>query len=248
MLTAESRVGPYGRLIVAEDGTARRVLNPEGTAFVAGWIAAYPQMRRFAFAFLPTITDMFMRDCDADKLELECVCREAVVMAAMTHEPAVGKFSTWLKYHVRNALSGRIRSERKRPRTTKIRRPWTPTDIHGDDDDGPNVWGDYLSELPGRPDAEPSGCGLEDLDDRVRRAIKSRIVSLRTRRIFAMRRGLDGYDDMTIDQVSRVMKITRERVRQIEANVMHKIRKNLDDFADLYRSHFGEEPYTVSPS
>lgn len=55
---------------------------------------------------------------------------------------------------------------------------------------------------------------LNDLDDR-----ESRILRLRY--------GLDGDDPMTLKEIGRRIKLTRERVRQIEAEALRKIKEHL---------------------
>ena len=40
-----------------------------------------------------------------------------------------------------------------------------------------------------------------------------------------MRFGLDGHDQLTLDEVGKVFKLTRERVRQLQVLALGKIRK-----------------------
>jgi len=57
--------------------------------------------------------------------------------------------------------------------------------------------------------------------------LKHMINSLENReaRILRMRFGLDGHDELTLDEVGKVFKLTRERVRQLQDLALRKIRR-----------------------
>ncbi len=62
-------------------------------------------------------------------------------------------------------------------------------------------------------------------------------LSEREALVLKMRFGLDGHDAMTLEEVGRYFNVTRERIRQIEAKALRKLkhpskRKKLQDFLD----------------
>jgi RNA polymerase primary sigma factor len=48
-------------------------------------------------------------------------------------------------------------------------------------------------------------------------------LSDRERRVLELRFGLNGDEPHTLDEVGLVFQVTRERIRQIETNVLHKL-------------------------
>jgi RNA polymerase primary sigma factor len=54
-------------------------------------------------------------------------------------------------------------------------------------------------------------------------------LSAREQEVLTLRFGLDGSDHRTLEQVSRHFGLTRERVRQIEAKALTKLRLALHD-------------------
>lgn len=64
--------------------------------------------------------------------------------------------------------------------------------------------------------------------DALQKAIKS--LGDRERSVVEMRFGMKGKEPMTFDEVGKVLKITKERVRQIELRAMNKIKERLPRF------------------
>ena len=64
-----------------------------------------------------------------------------------------------------------------------------------------------------------------------------RSITLRERRVLQLRFGLDDGRQRTLEEVGREFGVTRERIRQIEANALRKLRhpsrsKKLKDYLD----------------
>ena len=62
-------------------------------------------------------------------------------------------------------------------------------------------------------------------------------LSDREAKVLKMRFGLDGYRPMTLEEVGREFGVTRERIRQIEAKALRKLkhpsrRKKLQDYLE----------------
>ena len=63
------------------------------------------------------------------------------------------------------------------------------------------------------------------------------LLSERTQKILRLRYGLDDGSPKTLEEVGKIFKVTRERIRQIEAKALRKLRhpsrsKKLKDFLD----------------
>lgn len=63
--------------------------------------------------------------------------------------------------------------------------------------------------------------------DELRRSLE--LLTLRERQIITLRFGLLDGQKQTVEEVSRAMQITRERVRQLEARAWHKLNNGGDD-------------------
>ncbi|HEY5039081.1 MAG TPA: sigma-70 family RNA polymerase sigma factor, partial [bacterium] len=72
----------------------------------------------------------------------------------------------------------------------------------------------------------------KDLTQKLRELMK--ILEKRDERILTWRYGLDGQGSQTLDEIGKRLKISKERVRQIEERAMRKIRgaKDVDNLRD----------------
>jgi RNA polymerase primary sigma factor len=100
-------------------------------------------------------------------------------------------------------------------------------------DDGDSLLGDFIQDT-----SQPS-----PYDTASRQLLKENIeevlgsLSEREARVLKMRFGLDGYRSMTLEEVGREFGVTRERIRQIEAKALRKLkhpsrRKKLQDYLE----------------
>ena len=55
------------------------------------------------------------------------------------------------------------------------------------------------------------------------------VLKPKERQVIALRFGLEGKDTMTLEEIGKILGVTRERVRQIEAVALSKMRAYLDD-------------------
>lgn len=65
-----------------------------------------------------------------------------------------------------------------------------------------------------------------------------RTLTSRERQIIELRNGLNGNEELTCEETAKVFKVTRERVRQVEAKAMNKLRhptraRRLAEFVDV---------------
>lgn len=82
-------------------------------------------------------------------------------------------------------------------------------------------FGDLLPD--GTAESPAIGAGQEMLRDRINRVLKT--LSYREREIIKLRYGLgDGYS-YTLEEVGHIFKVTRERIRQIEAKAVRKLQQ-----------------------
>jgi RNA polymerase primary sigma factor len=100
-------------------------------------------------------------------------------------------------------------------------------------DDGDSFLGDFIQDT-----SQPS-----PYDTASRQLLKENIeevlasLSDREARVLKMRFGLNGYRSMTLEEVGREFGVTRERIRQIEAKALRKLkhpsrRKKLQDYLE----------------
>jgi len=92
----------------------------------------------------------------------------------------------------------------------------------GEDDD--SALGNFISddELVGPEDAAAN----QLLKEQINEILDS--LSDRERKILKMRFGIDGGKSHTLEEVGQEFAVTRERIRQIEAKALNKLRKNKD--------------------
>ncbi len=97
-------------------------------------------------------------------------------------------------------------------------------------------YGDFLED--GHETSPQAGAANEMLRDKINHILKS--LTYREREIIKLRYGLnDGYS-YTLEETGRIFKVTRERIRQIEAKALKKLQHNtrsdqLKGFIDLGR-------------
>ena len=95
-------------------------------------------------------------------------------------------------------------------------------------------YGDFLED--GHESSPQSGAANEMLRDKINHILKS--LTYREREIIKLRYGLnDGYS-YTLEETGRIFKVTRERIRQIEAKALKKLQQGtrsdqLKGFLDL---------------
>ena len=73
------------------------------------------------------------------------------------------------------------------------------------------------------------------LKEQIRKALQT--LTPRERRVLILRYGLEGEDPLTLDEIGREFDLTRERIRQIEAKALRKLRRPecaamLEDFLE----------------
>jgi RNA polymerase primary sigma factor len=106
----------------------------------------------------------------------------------------------------------------------------------GDGDD--SYFGDFIEDETAESPVE--GAGQEMLKDRIHSVLQT--LSFREREIIKLRYGIgDGYT-YTLEEVGRIFKVTRERVRQIEAKAVRKLQhpirsRLLEGFLDNVEPH-----------
>jgi RNA polymerase primary sigma factor len=92
----------------------------------------------------------------------------------------------------------------------------------GDDED--SVLGDFIEDTDGKTPEESAADQL--LKEQVRAVLST--LSDREQKIIRMRFGLDNGKSHTLEEVGQEFAVTRERIRQIEAKALAKLRKHKD--------------------
>jgi RNA polymerase primary sigma factor len=109
----------------------------------------------------------------------------------------------------------------------------------GEGDD--SYFGDFIED--GRAESPSTVASQEMLKGKIDKVLKT--LTHREREIIKLRYGLgDGYT-YTLEEVGRIFKVTRERVRQIEAKAVRKLQhpvrcKQLEGFLDLAKVGIGK--------
>ncbi|EQD24883.1 MAG: sigma-70 family RNA polymerase sigma factor [Nitrospirae bacterium] len=68
------------------------------------------------------------------------------------------------------------------------------------------------------------------------------ILRAKERQVIGLRFGLEGGDSMTLEEIGKILGVTRERVRQIEAVALSKMRAYLDDARPFAAHSLGDVP------
>ncbi len=101
----------------------------------------------------------------------------------------------------------------------------------GDEED--SLLGDFIEDTSQPSPVDQASKQL--LKENIEEVLES--LSDREARVLKMRFGLDGYQPMTLEEVGREFGVTRERIRQIEAKALRKLkhpsrRKKLQDYLE----------------
>lgn len=156
--------------------------------------------------------------------DIEQLCRQGACWAASSFRPELGhEFSTYAGYGIRSAMGHAITGECQQKRRGP--RPLSGDDT-GPDPDGVPLWEFAGVAAPEDPDFDPVGRELQSFQrDRLTEAL--RFLDPRSQRILSLRYGLEDGVDRTLTEVGRLLGITRERVRQLEAKAMKKVGERL---------------------
>lgn len=92
------------------------------------------------------------------------------------------------------------------------------------EDDGESVLGDFIEDEDGATPEDSAA--LQLLKEQVQSVLST--LSDREQKIIKMRFGLDGGKSHTLEEVGQEFAVTRERIRQIEAKALAKLRKHKD--------------------
>jgi len=92
------------------------------------------------------------------------------------------------------------------------------------DEDGESVLGDFIEDEDGTTPEESAASQL--LKEQVQSVLST--LSDREQKIIKMRFGLDNGKSHTLEEVGQEFAVTRERIRQIEAKALAKLRKHKD--------------------
>ncbi len=106
----------------------------------------------------------------------------------------------------------------------KIKQDITSLDASVRDDDDDSVLGDFIEDEDAAGPDEAAGTQL--LKEQVQDILN--VLTEREQKILKMRFGLDDGKSHTLEEVGQEFSVTRERIRQIEAKALAKLRKHKD--------------------
>jgi RNA polymerase primary sigma factor len=106
----------------------------------------------------------------------------------------------------------------------KIKQDITSLDANVRDDDDDSVLGDFIEDTEAR---NPEDSATEEL---LKEQVKDMlgVLTEREQKILKMRFGLEDGKSHTLEEVGQEFAVTRERIRQIEAKALSKLRKHKD--------------------
>jgi RNA polymerase primary sigma factor len=106
----------------------------------------------------------------------------------------------------------------------KIKQDITSLDANVRDDDDDSVLGDFIEDEEAQSPEESAATQL--LKEQVKEMLS--VLTDREQKILKMRFGLDDGKSHTLEEVGQEFSVTRERIRQIEAKALSKLRKHKD--------------------
>ncbi len=106
----------------------------------------------------------------------------------------------------------------------KIKQDITSLDANVRDDDDDSVLGDFIEDEDAQSPEEAAASQL--LKEQVKEMLS--VLTDREQKILKMRFGLDDGKSHTLEEVGQEFSVTRERIRQIEAKALAKLRKHKD--------------------
>lgn len=106
----------------------------------------------------------------------------------------------------------------------KIKQDITSLDANVRDDDDDSVLGDFIEDEDAQSPEESATMQL--LKEQVREMLG--VLTEREQKILKMRFGLEDGKSHTLEEVGQEFSVTRERIRQIEAKALSKLRKHKD--------------------
>ncbi len=106
----------------------------------------------------------------------------------------------------------------------KIKQDITSLDANVRDDDDESVLGDFIEDEDAQSPEDAATIQL--LKEQVKDMLG--VLSEREQKILKMRFGLDDGKSHTLEEVGQEFSVTRERIRQIEAKALSKLRKHKD--------------------
>lgn len=173
------------------------------------------------------------RDIGVDDEEMNDVCRLALAEAARKYDPAKGAFSTVASFQIRAEMQKFLRPlHRDHERRDGARLISLSTPPTGDSHKA--TAGNLTDALPAPPDSDVGRADRAELAAKLWQVICRRIPCPRRRRVVELRRGLNGNDEHTLDEIGVKLGVCKERVRQLEHYVIRECREELES---LYRDY-----------
>lgn len=198
-------------------------LTARGKAFLARWVAQYGSGVGLLRYKWPALYQKAL-DCRMEIEDIEAICRHAAARTLQTWHPERTLFPTYMAFFLRAYVQQAIRREDVAFQAGVSVGQMSFETAEGDVGLACDVR--VSARVRALLEAEQDEMHARDRSARVRQMIRQAVPDPKHRQILALRFGLHGGDGLTLEAIGRRFGLSKERVRQIEARLLVRLRNH----------------------